>query len=399
MSRPDTFDVAVIGGGPAGAVTALLLARAGRRVLVLERSPSFSDQEHGFRGGDSLPPQANPLLRRLGLEGLVRRGPHLPCHGNRSAWGGRELVDTDFLYSPHGHGWHLDRGAFDGDLLAAAEEAGAEVCRPAALGRLERLQGLGRSPGRPSGQNREPGTSSSADPQRETWHLAWRLPGGGHGSAKARFLVDASGQSRVLPRRLGIPVQRFDHLVAAVATFGAAEASETQDARSIVEAAEDGWWYRGLLPGGKIAVMAFADAGSEQLRRLRPAPEFLRALGATRFVGAFDASRMVGSPIVRSAASARPSKAVGEGWLAVGDAAGSFDPLSSQGMMSALAGAEQAARAMLAAGTGALSRYQRYLDGAYADYLEHRRRFYALEQRWPGEAFWARRQGLPKLAA
>ena len=98
------FDVGVIGGGPAGATAARLLAESGLRVFVVERSMG-----NNFRGGESLPPQANWLLGRLGLIAHLESGPHLPCYGNQSVWGSPEVVDTDFIFSPDGSGWHLDR--------------------------------------------------------------------------------------------------------------------------------------------------------------------------------------------------------------------------------------------------------------------------------------------------
>jgi flavin-dependent dehydrogenase len=401
MSR--TYDVAVVGGGPAGAVTALLLARAGRRVLVLESS-SEAGLGSGYRGGESLPPQANPLLRRLGLEEVVRRGPHLPCHGTVSSWGSPRPVDTDFLFSPHGHGWHLDRGVFDRELLAAAEEAGVVVERPARVVGVE-------------------GSRSPWHLSRSPWHLSWRLswnvskelPGEGPQRelrrARARFVVDASGLSRVLLRRLRIPIRRLDRLVAFVATV-ADDGSEGSDARSVIEAVRDGWWYRGRLPGGRQAVAAFTDAGSEAAARLGSPDGFFRELGArqrgarpggaSHLVARVDAGKRAGGPWIRSAASARAERAAGEGWLAVGDAAASFDPLSSQGMLSALAAAERAGAALEAALDGeaaALPGYQAFLDRAYADFLEHRRRFYRMEGRWPASPFWARRHGLPRFSS
>ncbi|HZG41339.1 MAG TPA: FAD-dependent oxidoreductase, partial [Longimicrobium sp.] len=77
------LDVAVLGGGTAGAAAALLLARAGRAVTVFERrarAPSFTI-------GEGLPPTIKPLLARLGLMEPLRAGPHAPAYANRSAWG------------------------------------------------------------------------------------------------------------------------------------------------------------------------------------------------------------------------------------------------------------------------------------------------------------------------
>src|SRR5437773_1757634 len=114
--------VVVAGGGPAGATAAIILARAARRVLLVDE-PSVG----AFRVGEALPPAARPLLRDVGvLERFLADG-HLPSYGNVSVWSSAEPSVTDFLFNPHGHGWHLDRSRFDALLREEAHAAGAQV--------------------------------------------------------------------------------------------------------------------------------------------------------------------------------------------------------------------------------------------------------------------------------
>src|SRR4051812_46129429 len=117
-------DVAVIGGGPAGAATALRLARDGAAVVLYERSDYRRP-----RMGETLPPSVNPLLRELGVWDRFAALEPVPSYQTASAWGGPEVAERSFIFSPHGHGWHADRAAFDRMLVEAAADAGVLVHR------------------------------------------------------------------------------------------------------------------------------------------------------------------------------------------------------------------------------------------------------------------------------
>ena len=101
-----------------------------------------------------------------------------------------------------------------------------------------------------------------------------------------------------------------------------------------------------------------------------------------------------GRPCGTGAGSMRLDRFVGDGWLAVGDAAISFDPLSSQGMLNALytglRGGQALARALLGDHAG-IAGYTERLEQVYGAYLRNRLAFYAAEPRWADHAFWRRR--------
>jgi flavin-dependent dehydrogenase len=103
-----SFEVAVIGAGPAGSVASLVLARQGRSVIMLD-----SLEGPKRKVGESLPSAARPILKHLGLLPLADNGIHLISHGNNSAWGSTEIQTTDYIRDPNGPGWHLDRPRFD----------------------------------------------------------------------------------------------------------------------------------------------------------------------------------------------------------------------------------------------------------------------------------------------
>ena len=91
-------DVIVAGGGPGGATTALLLARAGVNTLLLDPSLGLRTRKIG----ETLPPVANGLLVRLGLWESFRKQHHLPSDGIASVWGTAEPRVNDFFSSLNG---------------------------------------------------------------------------------------------------------------------------------------------------------------------------------------------------------------------------------------------------------------------------------------------------------
>jgi len=379
MSRAGAEDLAavVIGAGPAGAATALLLAGAGLAVLLIGRdgqkgSGGLGEAVCGDRPGESLAPEVRPLLQRLGVLDRFLATEPLPCYGNRSVWGGAgQLAAHDFITNRHGHGWHIDRRRFDAMLLEAATGAGATFAANVRIASATRLD--------------------------RGWRLLLRGPAGER-VATARLVVDASGRASAFARRQGARRLHDDYLVAATAFLRPGGAAAV-DSTTLVEATPDGWWYSALLPDGRLATAFFTDPDLAVAHRPATCSGWLALLHATEHtrhrVKAHD-YRLVTPPRLVAAGSARLEPVVGDGWLAAGDAAASYDPLSSHGIGSALAGGLHAAaaiRALLAGNNGALPAYAAGVAAAYALYLDLRRAYYADERRWSAAPFWQRRGG------
>ena len=353
------FDVAVIGGGPAGAVVAAQLAKYGCKIALVDRSDSE------FKIGETLPPSSRVLLHKLQLLDLLQDGSHLPCYGNQSAWGSSDLVNTDFIFDPHGAGWHLDRAQFDEQLRKEAERRGVRVFPRTRVVDVSRLE------------------------------EKWVIPLGDEKQTvlKCDWMVDSTGRSRWLARRLKIKVSQYDSLIAVAAVFDTSGVHNDRDSRTLVESVPAGWWYTALLPGSRRIAVFFSDAGTSAAGFCGDQASFLRLLDETRHVKNRIApnSPLLHGPLARPAESARLELLCGSNWLAVGDAAMSFDPLSSQGILSAIQSADAAAGALhraMAGNRNALEEYSAGLHSEYDKYLRERERYYALEARWRDQPFW-----------
>lgn len=338
-----TFDVAIAGGGPAAATAGLLLARAGVRTILIDR------EEKGDKPGETLAPAAKPLLQRIGVWDDLTSDGHLPCHGNRSVWGSDGVDEISFISSPYGHGWHLDRRRFDRRLTERAVEAGAE---------------------------RAAGTSVIAvSREGDGWRLACR---GAVKEIEARFVIDATGRSGRVARLLGARRIVHDPLVALVTFLESGE--RDRDSYTLVEAAENGWWYTAPLPSNRLALMFITDPPLDDPSFALPPQTQARVER--------QAYQMTAMPRVVDAGSARLDRFGGDGWLAIGDAAISLDPLSSHGIASAMHGGMLAAEAIV---TGDSQRYFNALEGMWSGYESMRRGYYAAERRWAGSPFWLNR--------
>jgi flavin-dependent dehydrogenase len=341
----------------------MALAAAGREVVVVERT-----DYRGPRVGETLPPAATPILARLGLTDELKAVPHLRCPGTVSCWGREEPAINDYLFDPDGDGWHVDRGAFDAVLAGKAAAAGARVLVGFEV-RSCRWDGSG-------------------------WDVEAVGPCG-----ECRFqaldLIDAAGR-RPWPGR---PSQRrcFDRQVALVGTFELLGRGDQADRRTWIEAVRCGWWYSSALPGNRLVAGYLTDAD------LLRAPVAARSalwevlLGETRFTRDRLRSGMPVEGLSVVAASSSIAEPIdGERYVAVGDAACTIDPLSSQGILYALTSGLGAAAALLGQNRPpAMREYSDAIGVRFRDDLRTRQRFCQAERRWPDSPFWRRRAGTP----
>jgi len=307
----------------------------------------------------------------LGLPQSLLSAHSLESQGIWSAWGSDEVFEKSFVFSPYGHGWHVDRCKFDASLADAARDLGAEfVCGTQLI---------------------------SCEPDGEArWRLSFTGPNGDE-TCEASFLIDASGRSLSLGRKLGARRVVFDKLIGIAQLFSTNASTAPPEPVTLVEAAEDGWWYSAPLPGSSLIVVYLTDADLHRRSFEEPVAGWARMLEATchtqrRTDGLVRRGRL--RTIMADTYRVRFSTD-SAGWLNAGAAAIGLDPLSSDGICFALRSGRDAARAAAAHLDGtiaAIPNYSHSLDQYFERYMAERSNYYNAEIRWPRSLFWSRRR-------
>lgn len=349
------FDVLIAGAGPAGAATALALARRGLSALVLERR---STRARG--AGESLSAAARFPLEELGVWDEFRRLDHRPTYLTRSSWAGT-VLDADSLRHGLGPDFHVDRRRFDAWLSDRAVRAGAVLLAPALIQTVETA--------------------------RPGYRVVVSV-GGSTTRFEADFLVDASGRRASLIRRFGARRQDRDGLIAVARWCSGPD----RDPMVLVEASDHGFWYTAPTPDAGILAMFFTDRDGRCARAARD-PVWREALAS-----APDTCARLKHVVAREAAGFAASPGLTE-WnpdercLPVGDAAISLDPISGSGLTLALRSGLEAARAVAAMRAGVANVGRAFRDGLtriFELHLEQRRRAYSAEAALRGSEFWHR---------
>ena len=218
----------------------------------------------------------------------------------------------------------------------------------------------------------------------------WRIRFDDGSVERARWIVDATGRRAALARRLGIKRMRDARLIALYAMGRAA--ADFQLNRTLVETAPDGWWYAARLPSG-TPVAGFHTHAREAARLKADPGAWKKALARTRHIGPMLRPAQFEPPMrAVEACGARLAQFRGDAWIACGDAATSFDPISGQGLFAALHGGMASGLAV----AGALDRdgakldeYASRMEDAWRIYRVRSRAVYRSERRWAAEPFWS----------
>lgn len=351
----ETVDILVIGGGLAGAAAAIAAATLGARVALATAPISTAENRI-----ETLPPHGVAVLRSLGVAGEFSADDFRLSSGITSVWGKPTPNENDALFNPFGASWIVQRNRFDRRLLDCAERRGVTLHRHAAV----------------AGWQREARGGYSVE-----LGLHRRM-------VRAAKIVDASGRRASFARANGAIVREFDELVAISARLPR-HLKCLRRARPLIESVPDGWWFS---IDDDTAIVATLISDTTTVRCFGGPYALWRAAIATAPYTA--ASLRNHEPATLRVVTASPCLTfppAGDDWITAGDAAASWDPLSSQGMANALTGGLTCVRALAAGSGDALRAATQATADSFYDHLATRAAYYRQERRWCNQSFWRRR--------
>lgn len=346
----------VVGGGPAGAGTAILLKQAGHDVLLLDRATFPRDKPCGEYSS----PQTIEILRRLGVAESIEALPPHRLYGMHvyAPNGAHYTVDYHAVTGEH-YALSIPRLTLDNVILDGAKRQGVEV--------------------------REGARVKSVGPYEDGGRILTVQTQAGETRIRANLIIGADGHHSVVAKSVGLAAMRWQHCwphrVGIMAHYDNVTTMDKYGA--MVVGPRDFHGYSGIAPlGGGLANVAFVfDIRAMKRRGMSMEAFYEQAIAALppvqeALVGARRISKIHGvGPLAQGA-----RRAMTDGVLLVGDAAVYLDPFTGEGVYKALRGAELASetadRALRAGRTDATmlapyltARRQAFVEKTLANYL------------------------------
>jgi len=356
QEHKSVFDIIIIGGGITGSTTAIMLQKLGYKTLILEKTNLKI-----FKPGESLSPQCKGYFSSLDL--CFDENEVIEYYGINSVWDTNETAISNFIYNPYGNGLAIDRTNLETKLINKSINLGCEVKLSHSI--------------------------EECYYQNDIWYLNTGSKTGKQ-AFKANFVILATGRTlfQQLNRSKNI---YFDKLISYSVLF---ENKNHNDHFLHVEALSNGWFYSNSIPGGKTIVSFLTDndigpklSGDTEI--------FTEMIKQTNWHKKNSSHLPLDSTLIISDARTKwVQDQSGTGWLRLGDAAYTIDPLSGQGIMKNFEMTLMvidSVNLFLNNNKNVHRDYHEYNRTNFLQYLAQRQLTYKRVERWSENIFWKRR--------